>query len=95
MKTLTFDELGAALDIADELGVPVNVVLDALPDDRNRQKSNPTDKILAAREKIMEAVCGLCHWPYAYRDEEIMYAEKCDICPAAAAVEAALKEVKT
>lgn len=33
-------------------------------------------------EKIMEAVCDLCHWPYVYRDEQIMQDEKCVCCPA-------------
>ena len=32
-------------------------------------------------EKAMEAVCDLCHWPYVYRDSEVMYAEKCGHCP--------------
>ena len=50
------------------------------------------DATLAACEKIMETVCELCHWPYAYRDEEILHAEKCAICPAEAAVRAALEE---
>ena len=31
--------------------------------------------------KIMEAACDLCHWPYVYRDETTMHAEKCDFCP--------------
>lgn len=39
-------------------------------------------------EKIMEAVCDLCHWPYVYRDEQIMQDEKCVCCPA----EKALRE---
>jgi hypothetical protein len=42
------------------------------------------DELLTAQETIMDVVCGLCHWPYVYRDEETMYAEKCDFCPAAA-----------
>lgn len=33
------------------------------------------------KEKIMAAVCDICHWPYVYRDSEIMQAEKCDHCP--------------
>ncbi len=52
------------------------------------------EELLTAKETIMDPVCGLCHWPYVYRDEETMYAEKCDFCPAAAAVEAALENVK-
>ena len=50
-------------------------------------------KRLEAEEKIMDAVCEVCHWPYAYRDEdaEVMYAEKCEYCPAAAAVRAVLE----
>ena len=51
------------------------------------------DELLTAQEEIMAAVCDVCHWPYVCRDEEIMYAEKCDICPAAAAVEAALEKI--
>ncbi len=52
------------------------------------------DKLLAAQERIMEAVCDLCHWPYEYRaaDEETMHAEKCAICPAAQRVEEVLRE---
>ena len=48
------------------------------------------EKRLEAEEKIMAAVCDVCHWPHVYRDEEIMYAEKCDYCPAALAVANAL-----
>ena len=33
------------------------------------------------RERILEAVCDICHWPYVYRDDEVMHAEKCDHCP--------------
>ena len=55
------------------------------------------DKRLQAEEKIMEAVCDLCRWPYVYRaagvDEETMYAEKCENCPAGAAVRSALTEI--
>lgn len=49
------------------------------------------EELLAAEEKVMGAVCDLCRWPLAYRDEEIMYAEKCNYCPAADAVQTALK----
>ena len=49
------------------------------------------EEILAAEEKIMDAVCDLCRWPLAYRDEEVMYAEKCNFCPASTAVKAALQ----
>jgi hypothetical protein len=38
-------------------------------------------------EKIMEAVCELCHWPYVSQDQEQLTA-KCDNCP----VERILKE---
>lgn len=41
-------------------------------------------------DEIREAVCDLCHWPYIYRDAEILHAEKCDYCP----VERILQEVK-
>jgi hypothetical protein len=41
-------------------------------------------------EDTMDVVCGLCHWPYVYRDQDTMWAEKCDYCPAAAAVRSAL-----
>ena len=40
------------------------------------------------RERIMEAVCEICHWPYVYRNSEIMNDEKCKYCP----VEAVLNE---
>lgn len=33
------------------------------------------------KERILEAVCDICHWPYVYHDSEIMHAEKCDHCP--------------
>jgi hypothetical protein len=51
------------------------------------------EKLLQAEENIMDQVCGLCHWPYVYRDEKTMYAEKCDYCPAAAAVKLALQSL--
>lgn len=46
------------------------------------------EKKLQLEEKIMDAVCDLCHWPYAYAgdDEEVLYAEKCEHCAAAKAV---------
>ena len=49
---------------------------------------NCMEKRLQAEEKIMDAVCDLCHWPYVYpeEDDEVMYAEKCEYCPAALAV---------
>lgn len=48
------------------------------------------EKRLQAEEQIMEAVCGLCHWPHVYPDENLMYSERCDCCPAAVAVGAVL-----
>ena len=52
------------------------------------------EQLLEAEESIMNAVCDLCHWPYHYRaycvDKDVMYAEKCEACPAAQAVKAAL-----
>lgn len=44
------------------------------------------EELLRAEENIMDAVCNLCHWPRVYLDEDTMYAEKFDYCPAAAAV---------
>ena len=44
-------------------------------------------------KEIMNRVCGLCHWPYVYRDQDTMWAEKCDYCPAAAAVKLALQSL--
>lgn len=29
------------------------------------------------KERIMEAACEICHWPYVYQDSEIMNDEKC------------------
>lgn len=46
---------------------------------------------LIAEETIMDAVCDVCHWPLAYHDEEAMHTEKCDSCPAEAAVKTALE----
>lgn len=43
------------------------------------------------KERILEAVCDICHWPYVYRDDEVMHDEKCDNCPA----EKALREDAT
>ena len=40
-------------------------------------------------EAIMEAVCEVCHWPYAMSDQEELDA-LCDNCP----VERILKEGK-
>lgn len=53
------------------------------------------EKRLQTEETIMEAVCELCHWPYVYRavDEDAMYAEKCEHCPAAEAVKAELEKL--
>lgn len=51
------------------------------------------EKLLQAEENIMDAVCGLCHWTFTYRDEETMYAERCDYYPAAAAVKLALQSL--
>ena len=51
------------------------------------------EKLLQAEENIMDAVCGLCHWPYVYRDQDTMWAEKCDYCPAADAVKLALQSL--
>ena len=51
------------------------------------------EKLLQAEENIMDAVCGLCHWTFTYRDEETMYAERCDYCPAADAVKLALQSL--
>lgn len=50
---------------------------------------------LQAAEKIMEAVCDVCHWPYQYRNEdaEVLYAEKCVICKASKRVKEVLEEV--
>ena len=39
-------------------------------------------------EKIFETACDLCHWPYVYRNEGTLQAEKCDYCP----MEEVLKE---
>ncbi len=50
------------------------------------------DELLTVQENIMDAVCGLCHWPFVYRDQDTMWAEKCDYCPAAAAVLRELEE---
>ena len=33
------------------------------------------------KERILEAVCDICHWPYVYRNSEIMNDEKCKYCP--------------
>ena len=33
-------------------------------------------------EKLEETVCDLCHWPFAYRDGDVMQAERCDYCQA-------------
>lgn len=38
------------------------------------------------KEKVLEVVCDMCHWPYVYRDSDIMHAEKCDHCPIEAAL---------
>jgi hypothetical protein len=52
------------------------------------------EKQLEAEEEIMEAVCGLYHWPFVYLgdSEEIMHDEKCSYCPAVAAVQRALEK---
>lgn len=54
----------------------------------------PSPESEAAEELIMEAVCDVCHWPYQYRNEdaEVLYAEKCAICPAASRVRDVLSE---
>lgn len=50
---------------------------------------------LQAEERIMVAVCALCRWPFLYTDEETMYEERCDQCPAVIAVNAVLDKIKT
>lgn len=49
---------------------------------------------LSAHEEIMAAVCDLCHWPFVYQDEETMWAERCDFCPAAAKVTSVLDGIR-
>ena len=49
------------------------------------------DQSKICTKEIMNRVCGLCHWPYVYRDRDTMMAEKCDYCPAADAVKLALQ----
>lgn len=46
------------------------------------------------QDKIMEAACDLCHWPYVYRDETIMQAEKCDFCPIEAELRAEREDLQ-
>lgn len=33
------------------------------------------------KEKILEAACDLCHWPWVYRDDVTMHDERCAYCP--------------
>lgn len=50
---------------------------------------------LQAEEHIMDAVCALCCLPYFYRGKKVLYAEQCDRCPAAIAVNEVLDKFKT
>ena len=52
-----------------------------------------TEARLMAEEMIMDAACAICHWPYVYDDEDQMLEERCESCPAAVAVAAALDAV--
>lgn len=36
-------------------------------------------------DKIMEAACEICRWPFQCRNEEELY-QKCDSCPVVAAI---------
>ena len=47
-----------------------------------------------AKEKIMEAVCDLCHYPYALTDQEDLD-EICARCPVEKIVEAQLRAMST
>ena len=38
------------------------------------------------REKILEAACEICRWPYVCKNEEELM-EHCDVCPIQAAVD--------
>ena len=53
------------------------------------------ERLRRAKHQIMEIVCDQCHWPHAYRNEdaEVLYAEKCEICSAAARVEEVLRKL--
>ena len=46
-----------------------------------------TDQLL---EELWCAVCDTCHWPFVYRDRDVMCAEKCEGCR----VISLLKEIK-
>lgn len=43
-----------------------------------------------AFEAIMEAVCGLCHWPYVLTDQEALDAV-CENCPAEKKIRAVME----
>ena len=29
---------------------------------------------------VAEAACDICHWPYVYRDADLLHVEKCEFC---------------
>ena len=46
-------------------------------------------------DKLLENICDLCHWPYVYRDDQIVIDEKCSFCPAVEGVQAMKEKLKT
>lgn len=48
------------------------------------------EKHTEAKEKIMTAVCEICHWPYAETDQEALDA-RCECCLVEQAVVTQLK----
>lgn len=76
-------------------GAPIcTLINEAIPDGVNWDERLPECKMIEVpephgdlKEKIMTAVCDVCHWPYVYEDEETMKEEKCDCCPVEAVME--------
>lgn len=61
---------------------------------RPRNLGINNEKRLQAKERIMEAMCDICHWRYHYPpDQDDKLAEKCEECRAALIVQETLEEV--
>ena len=48
----------------------------------------------AQTDELLEKICDLCHWPYVYRDDQILIDEKCSFCPAVEGVQAMKEKLK-
>ena len=43
---------------------------------------------------VAEATCDLCHWPYVYRDADLLHVEKCEFCQISSVIELLSERLK-